>query len=113
MRLFAPLECHAASAQVKLLRQDIQRALRQAEDSHALAELKLAKAVVEGHGPGGDLRKLLKQPTPALLKLLLGQHCNVMTLQVATQTGSNCIISVAFVQAGTTLAGKAAPNLCC
>ena len=48
----------------------------------ALADLKLAKAVLEGHGPGGDLRKLLKQPTPALLKLLLGQHCNVMTLQV-------------------------------
>ncbi len=69
-------------AQVKLLRQDIQRALKQADDSSALAELKLAKAVLEGHGPGGDLRKLLKQPTPALLKLLLGQHCNVMTLQV-------------------------------
>ena len=69
-------------AQVKLLRQDIQRALKQSDDSHALAELKLAKAVLEGHGPGGDLRKLLKQPTPALLKLLLGQHCNVMTLQV-------------------------------
>ena len=40
------------------------------------------RRVLEGHGPGGDLRKLLKQPTPALLKLLLGQHCNVMTLQV-------------------------------
>ena len=68
---------------MKLLRQDIQRALKQTDDSSALAELKLAKAVLEGHGPGGDLRKLLKQPTPALLKLLLGQHCNVMTLQVS------------------------------
>lgn len=70
------------AAQVKLLRQDIQRAIREVDDSSALAELKLAKAVLEGHGPGGDLRKLLKQPMPALLKLLLGQHCNVMTLQV-------------------------------
>ena len=64
------------------MRQDILRAVKQTDDSSTLAELKLAKAVLEGHGPGGDLLKLLKQPTPALLKLLLGQHCNVMTLQV-------------------------------
>jgi hypothetical protein len=81
------LRKNAYELQVKLLRQDIQRALKQADDSSALADLKLAKAVLEGHGPGGDLRKLLKQPTPALLKLLLGQHCNVTTLQVC-QHGS-------------------------
>ena len=74
--------------QVKLLRQDILRAIKQTDDSSTLGELKLAKAVLEGHGPGGDLCKLLKQPTPALLKLLLGQHCNVMTLQV------NCMPAV-------------------
>ena len=28
------------------------------------------------------MRKLLKQPTPALLTLLLGQQCNLVTLQV-------------------------------
>lgn len=28
------------------------------------------------------MRKLLKQPTPALLTLLLGRHCNLVTLQV-------------------------------
>lgn len=66
------------------MRQDILRAIKQTDDSSILAELKLAKAVLEGHGPGGDLLKLLKQPTPALLKLLLGQHCNVMTLQVSS-----------------------------
>ena len=69
---------------MKLLRQDILRAIKQTDDSSTLSELKLAKAVLEGHGPGGDLLKLLKQPTPALLKLLLGQHCNVMTLQVTS-----------------------------
>ena len=81
---------------MKLLRQDIQRALKQSDDSHALAELKLAKAVLEGHGPGGDLRKLLKQPTPALLKLLLGQHCNVMTLQVPTLPGHALSITLCW-----------------
>ncbi|CAK0752938.1 hypothetical protein CVIRNUC_002183 [Coccomyxa viridis] len=74
-------ERDSLAEEVKLVRQDILRAIKQTDDSSILAELKLAKAVLEGHGPGGDLLKLLKQPTPALLKLLLGQHCNVMTLQ--------------------------------
>ena len=67
--------------QVKLLRSDIARALKAAGDNQTVEELLRAKAVLEGHGPGGDLRKLLKQPTPALLKLLLGNQCNLVTLQ--------------------------------
>jgi hypothetical protein len=71
--------CHT---QVKLLRSDIARSLKAASDDAAVEQLLRAKAVAEGHGPGGDLRKLLKQPTPALLKLLLGNQCNLVTLQV-------------------------------
>ncbi len=56
--------------------------MKRAADDNALEELGRAKAVLEGHGPGGDMRKLLKQPTPALLTLLLGQQCNLVTLQV-------------------------------
>ena len=75
-------ECLLIAWQVKLLKSSISRDLKLATDEAAIEELTKAKAVLEGHGPGGDLRKLLKQPTPALLKLLLGQHCNVVTLQV-------------------------------
>lgn len=56
--------------------------MKRAADDSTLEELGRAKAVLEGHGPGGDMRKLLKQPTPALLTLLLGRHCNLVTLQV-------------------------------
>ena len=68
--------------QVRLLQTDIRRALRAAEDGDAAAEAAHAKAVLEGHGPGGDLRKLLKQPAPALLRMLLGPKVNVVALQV-------------------------------
>ena len=67
---------------MRLLQTDIRRALKAAEDEDAAAEAGRAKAVLEGHGPGGDLRKLLKQPTPALLRMLLGPKVNVVTLQV-------------------------------
>ena len=36
----------------------------------------------QGHGPGGDLRKLLKQRLPTLLRLLLGAKTNVVAVQV-------------------------------
>lgn len=75
--------------QVKLLKTSISKGLKTATDEATLDELNRAKGVLEGHGPGGDLRKLLKQPTPALLKLLLGQHCNVVTLQVS-HTAARC-----------------------
>ena len=67
---------------MRLLQTDIRRALKAAENEDAAAEAARAKAVLEGHGPGGDLRKLLKQPTPALLRMLLGPKVNVVTLQV-------------------------------
>ncbi len=43
--------------------------------------LATAAAVLEGHGPGGDLRKLLPRRPPALLRALLGPSVNVVTLQ--------------------------------
>lgn len=36
----------------------------------------------QGHGPGGDLRKLLKQKLPALLSWLLGANISVVTTRV-------------------------------
>ena len=75
---------------MRLLQTDILRALKAAEDEDAAAEAARAKAVLEGHGPGGDLRKLLKQPTPALLRMLLGPKVNVVTLQVPATCASPC-----------------------
>jgi hypothetical protein len=71
----------ACRTQVRLLQKDIRRALKGAETDAVAAEAGRAKAVLEGHGPGGDLRKLLKQPMPALLRMLLGPKVNVVTLQ--------------------------------
>ena len=45
--------------------------------------LATATAVLEGHGPGGDLRKLLPRRPPAFLAALLGPSVNVVTLQRA------------------------------
>ena len=39
-------------------------------------------ACMQGHGPGGDLTKLLKRPLPAMLRLFLGHRTNVVALQV-------------------------------
>ena len=66
---------------MRLLQKDIRRALKGAETDAVAAEAARAKAVLEGHGPGGDLRKVLKQPMPALLRMLLGPKVNVVTLQ--------------------------------
>ncbi|KAK9906837.1 hypothetical protein WJX75_008890 [Coccomyxa subellipsoidea] len=74
-------EGESLAEEVKLVKSDISRAIKRAADDSTLEELGRAKAVLEGHGPGGDMRKLLKQPTPALLTLLLGQQCNLVTLQ--------------------------------
>ena len=52
-------------------------------------ELRRAKGVVEGHGPGGDLRKLCKQKSPALLRLLVGARTNVVTIQVFRASGDH------------------------
>ena len=67
--------------QVRLLENDIRRASKAADCEASATEVGRARAVLEGHGPGGDLRKLLKQTTPALLRMLLGPKINVVTLQ--------------------------------
>ena len=69
-------------AQVTELRKEIALALDESTDDAIVEELRRAKGIVEGHGPGGDLRKLCKQKTPALLSLLVGARTNVVTLQV-------------------------------
>ena len=38
--------------------------------------------ILQGHGPGGDLRKLLKQQQPSLLAWLLGPRTNVISVRV-------------------------------
>lgn len=82
------------SLQIKLLQQAIQAAKEDASDageeaeqeaSQALEELKTAQMIARGHGPGGDLRKLLKQKQPALLAWLLGPRVNVISIRVSLQ----------------------------
>ncbi|KAK9818394.1 hypothetical protein WJX72_011969 [[Myrmecia] bisecta] len=76
-------EGDALAEEIKQLQKAVKKARDELseDDTHEAEELRLAKAILEGHGPGGDLRKLLKQRTPLLLRLLLGQHTNVITLQ--------------------------------
>ncbi len=73
-----------------MLQKAIAKATRAAQDGqvpHEDAgriqdELWVAQMVLRGHGPGGDLRKLLKQRNPWLLQLLLGAKTNVITVRV-------------------------------
>ncbi|KAJ9516169.1 hypothetical protein QJQ45_024600 [Haematococcus lacustris] len=46
-----------------------------------LQELKAARGVVEGLGPGGDLRKFCKPKVPLLLQLLLGDKVSVVAFR--------------------------------
>ena len=84
------IPCASCALQVHLLQKDIQRAQANAIDDEAAAAVGRAKTVVEGHGAGGDLRKLCKQKTPALLRMLLGSKVNVVTLQVEVLTSMLC-----------------------
>ena len=80
--------------QIKLLQQSIKQAKSEAEhageDSNLiLDELKNPKMILQGHGPGGDLRKLLKQKQPSLLSWLLGPRTNVISVRVGS--ASSCL----------------------
>ena len=68
--------------QITELSKEIDVALQNSTDITVTEELQRARAIVQGHGPGGDLRKLCKQNSPFLLSLLLGKRTNVVTLQV-------------------------------
>ncbi len=80
--------------QVKQLQKTIEKALdaaRDADEDASVDELKHARAVVHGHGPGGDMRKLIKSRNPKLLTLLLGANTRVVTMQV-------CLLMMQSVQ---------------
>ena len=73
--------------QIKLLQQSIQQARSDAEQAgeesrYILDELETPWRILQGHGPGGDLRKLLKQQQPSLLAWLLGPRTNVISGRV-------------------------------
>ncbi|KAF5842206.1 TMPIT-like protein [Dunaliella salina] len=76
------------SLQIKSLQQAISDAKKKAL-SHpdvgvareVLAELQQAQQVVEGLGPGGDLRKFCKTKHPALLRLLMGDKVSVIAFR--------------------------------
>jgi len=68
--------------QITEIRKELALALKSDSPQECLVEVQRAKAIVEGHGPGGDLRKLCKQRAPALLSLMVGARTNVVTLQV-------------------------------
>lgn len=74
--------------QIKLLKQSIQQARSDAEQAgeesrYILDELETPQMILQGHGPGGDLRKLLKQQQPSLLAWLLGPRTNVISGRVS------------------------------
>ena len=58
------------------------------------------RVTAQGHGPGGDLTKLLKQPLPALLRLLLGHSTNTVALQAPPPP---CLPGTGGAAAGFTL----------
>lgn len=73
--------------QISLLQRSIQQAKADAEHAgeesrYILDELETPKMILRGHGPGGDLRKLLKQQQPSLLAWLLGPRTNVISVRV-------------------------------
>lgn len=72
--------------QIGELNKEIGLALKTSPDEAVTEELKRARAILQGHGPGGDLRKLCKQASPFLLSLMVGRRTNVVTLQVITFT---------------------------
>ena len=75
--------------QIKLLQQSIRQARSDAEQAgdesrYILDELETPQMILQGHGPGGDLRKLLKQQQPSLLAWLLGPRTNVISVRVSS-----------------------------
>lgn len=74
--------------QIKSLQQSIGAAEKAAkslsnkdESKDALALLKQAKDVVNGLGPGGDLRKFCKPRNPMLVRMLLGDKVNMVAIR--------------------------------
>ncbi|KAL3148472.1 hypothetical protein ABBQ38_013917 [Trebouxia sp. C0009 RCD-2024] len=72
--------------EVSLLQKSIQQAKSDAEGAgeesrYILDELETPQMIFRGHGPGGDLRKLLKQKQPSLLAWLLGPRTNVISVR--------------------------------
>ncbi|KAK3274351.1 hypothetical protein CYMTET_17467 [Cymbomonas tetramitiformis] len=66
----------------------LQRTLKECElelspdDYEAWENIEKARFIIEGGGPGGDLRKLLPAPrNPAIIRLLLGKNTNIITLR--------------------------------
>lgn len=74
--------------QIKSLQQSISASEKAAKGlsdkevaKESLAVLKQAKDVVNGLGPGGDLRKFCKPRNPLLVRLLLGDKVNMVAIR--------------------------------
>ena len=76
------LQIKALAASIKNVRAKAEAA--GIEEQLAVDEVQQADMVLKGHGPGGDLRKLLKRPNPTLMQFLLGAATNVITVRVRT-----------------------------
>lgn len=89
-----------AAAQIKSLQQNIsatEKAAKALPDKDACKDalllLKQAKDVVNGLGPGGDLRKFCKPRNPMLVRLLLGDKVNMVAIRrdvSQVRAHSNC-----------------------
>eukprot|EP01025_Chloroclados_australasicus_P020156 TRINITY_DN2118_c0_g1_i2.p1 TRINITY_DN2118_c0_g1~~TRINITY_DN2118_c0_g1_i2.p1 ORF type:complete len:396 (-),score=37.94 TRINITY_DN2118_c0_g1_i2:168-1355(-) len=78
-------EIDAFSTEVTSLQQNIRelhsKLKEESNDAELLEELGNCRKILYGRGPGGDLRKLCTQRTPALLNLLLGSKTDVRTIR--------------------------------
>ncbi|EFN59747.1 hypothetical protein CHLNCDRAFT_59538 [Chlorella variabilis] len=84
-------EGDALSDEVSFLSKNIERMLERASKELAAAEaadwldvlqtMESARGIVRGSGPGGDLRKFSNARKPAILQLLLGPCCNVVSIR--------------------------------
>ena len=66
-----------------LMRQldDVERRATATNDTEVVRQAKIARDILRGNGPGGDLRKLCQKRNPWLLRFLLGEKCMVLTLR--------------------------------
>ncbi|KAI3429588.1 hypothetical protein D9Q98_005674 [Chlorella vulgaris] len=64
------------------LSEQAQRELHSNDDwLDVIQSLESANGVIRGSGPGGDLRKFSSTAKPAILQLLLGPYCNVVSIR--------------------------------
>ncbi|KAG1676071.1 hypothetical protein FOA52_014936 [Chlamydomonas sp. UWO 241] len=74
-------ESDAIAVEVNSLEQALKKAeavAKAAKDEATLEQIREARGVIRGMGPGGDLRKYMKPKVPFMLRMVLGTKVNVI-----------------------------------